>query len=315
MNPRKGSEYGEPTIEANSGAHDRGRKEDVMTMILTNDNHVERPIRIRLPLQFFAEGAGEGGNAGQAAGGTEAGSADTGAVDTSATPTETPEKGKTYTSEDAAAVAKQFKMVPHNAVKERYKTTFDKAGKYDAMSEHMTAVAEWYGVSLEDPEGLAKAILNDKALVKAKASELGVTEDVAQSLVEADAQNALNRAKEAVRVRQQEYSRMAEEERIVTETYPTFNFSKAAENKAFKALVDSGHSMKEAYEMSHHAELMTAAINAAKEEIRAEVRAEMEAAARRPKEGAAGQSVNSPTDVGKLHGAALDAFLESFLTK
>ena len=57
-----------------------------------------------------------------------------------------------------------------------------------------------------------------------------------------------------------------------------------------------------------------AAIAAAREQAKAEARAELEAAAGRPTEGATRQTGNSPTDPTKLHGAALDAFLESFLT-
>jgi hypothetical protein len=281
-------------------------------MMHLKNRDVELPCLLRLPLQFFAEG-NEGSGADMSTGSGEAAPAGDGG-------TETPTTGdagavKTYTPEEVAAVAKQAKLIPHNAVKDRYKSTFDKADKYDAMLTHLGAVAEKYGVSAEDPEGLARAILSNKDAVRVKAAELGVTDEVAKSLLEADAVNAINKARESARVRQEEYTRMSEEEAAVKAVYPTFDFSKAAGNKAFKTLVDSGVPMKEAYEMSHHAELTAAAITAAREQAKAEVRAELEDAASRPKEGAGGQTGNSPTDVSKLHGAALDAFLESFLTR
>lgn len=276
------------------------------------NSDVELPCLLRLPLQFFAEG-NEGSGADMSTGGGEAAPAGDGGTET----TTTGDAGavKTYTPEEVAAVAKQAKLIPHNAVKDRYKSTFDKADKYDAMLTHLGAVAEKYGVSAEDPEGLARAILSNKDAVRVKAAELGVTDEVAKSLLEADAVNAINKARESARVRQEEYTRMSEEEAAVKAVYPTFDFSKAAGNRAFKTLVDSGVPMKEAYEMSHHAELTAAAITAAREQAKAEVRAELEDAASRPKEGAGGQTGNSPTDVSKLHGAALDAFLESFLTR
>lgn len=281
-------------------------------MMHLKNSDVELPCLLRLPLQFFAEG-NEGSGADMSTGNAEAAPAGDGG---DATPT-TGEAGavKTYTPEEVAAVAKQAKLIPHNAVKDRYKSTFDKADKYDAMMTHLGAVAEKYGVSAEDPEGLARAILSNKDAVRVKAAELGVTDEVAKSLLEADAVAAINKARESARVRQEEYTRMSEEEAAVKAVYPTFDFSKAAGNKAFKTLVDSGVPMKEAYEMSHHAELTAAAITAAREQAKAEVRAELEDAASRPKEGAGGQTGNSPTDVSKLHGAALDAFLESFLTR
>lgn len=275
---------------------------------------VERFPMLRLSLQFFAEGAAEGGAGGSEGGGEAAPAGDGTSTDTSTTQG-AEGSGRKYTPEEVADVAKQAKLIPHNAVKDRFKSTFDKADKYDTMQTHMGAVAERYGVSLDDPEGLAKAILNDTARVKAKATELGVSEEVAKSIVEADAVAAMNRAVESARVRQQEYARMAEEEAEVKAAYPTFDFSKAAGNRAFKTLVDNGLSMKEAYEMSHHAELTAAAIAAAREQARAEAKAEFEAAASRPSEGATRQTASSPIDPSKLHGAALDAFLESFLTK
>lgn len=275
---------------------------------------VELPCLLRLPLQFFAEGDNGGSGADGSTGGGEAAPAGSGGTDTSTTQEGTGAP-KTYTPEEVAAVAKQAKLIPHNAVKDRYKSTFDKADKYDAMLTHMGAVAEKYGVSAEDPEGLARAILSNHDAVRVKAAELGVTDEVAKSLLEADAMTAINKARESARVRQEEYTRMSEEEAAVRAVYPNFDFSKASGSKAFKALVDSGVPMKEAYEMSHHAELTAAAISAAREQAKAEARAELEDAASRPKEGAGGQTGNSPTDVSKLHGAALDAFLESFLTR
>lgn len=282
-------------------------------MLHLENNEWERTRLLRIGLQFFAEGdGGADGGADTGAGGeaTPPAGGD-GAAESNTQPT----GSKTYTQEDAAAVAKQFGMIPHGAVKDRYKSTFDKAGKYDAVTTHMGAVAERYGVSLDDPEGLAKAILTDANLVKAKATEMGVTEEVARSVVAADAQNAMIRAREAERVRQEEFSRMANEEKAVREAYPTFDFNKASGNPAFKALVDSGLDMKTAYEMSHHAELTAAAISIAREQAKAEARAEIEANANRPKEGAAGQTGNSPTNVSELHGAALDKFLESYLSR
>lgn len=279
------------------------------------NNQCEQKDLLRLYLQFFAEGSGDGGGAGtEASGGTEA--APAGESTEAATDTQQSTETKTYTPEEVAAVAKQAHLIPHNAVRERYKSTFANADKYTAMKEHLGAVAERYGVSLDDPEGLAKAIMNDTALVQAKAAELGVSEDVAKSVVEAEATNAINRTREAERVRREEFERMSREEEDLKKVYPSFDFGKASENPSFKLLVDNGHSMRDAYEMSHHAELTQAAINAAVERAKAEALAEYRSNAERPTEGAATHNTgNSPTNVSELHGAALDAFLESYPRK
>lgn len=311
---------GHPTTRDNSDAHDTGRKE--VRMHLENSiTTAEVDPMLRLSLQFFAEGGGgAGAGDGGDAGGSEASPAGTEAKEPSGSASTSADGakdgGKTYTAEDAAAVAKQFKMIPHKAVKDRYSSTFAKAEKYDAISEHLGAVAEKYGVSMDDPEGLARAILSDSAIVKTKAAEMGVSEEVARNIVEADVRNAMNKAKETVRVQREEFDRMKAEEAEVKEAYPNFEYESVSKNKAFKALVDSGVSMKEAYEMAYSRQLSQAALPGLKEQIKEELRAEMNAAAARPHEGAAGRRTgNAPDDPAGLKGAELDKFLESFLSR
>ena len=256
------------------------------------NNQCEQKNLLRLYLQFFAEGSGDGGGAGtEASGGTE--TAPAGGGTEADTGTQQSAEPKTYTPEEIAAVAKQAHLIPIKSVPERYKSKFESADKYEAMKTHMGAVAERYGVSLDDPEGLARAIMHDSALVKAKAAELGVSEEVAQSVVEADATNAINRAREAERVRREEYERMKNEEEEVKKLYQNFDLSKEASNPLFKLLVDNGHSMLDAYEMTHRAELTNAAIVAAVERAKAEALAEYRSNAERPTEGASGRSTTA----------------------
>ena len=271
--------------------------------MLHSKNTCEYPTMLRLKLQFFAEGAGDGGSAGGDSGGTDTAPAG-GDGGSSGTKSE-----KTYTTEDRDAVAKQYGLIPHDAVKTRYKSKFDKAARYDSMATHMGAVAERFGVSLDDPEGLAKAILGDRSRIKSRALEMGVSEDVAETVIDAE----ITKAKEAARVRREEFDRMNQEEAAVREIYSSFDFAKESENKAFKALVDGGLPMKEAYEMTHHAELTRKAIADAVAQAKADALAEYQANAERPVEGASGQSrANAPTDVSGLKGKALDEFLENF---
>lgn len=273
-----------------------------------------------LDLQLFAEGAGDAGAGDGGAGGTAVPvSADTG--DGGGSPTQesgaesTASTPKTYSHEEAMEVARQHHMIPHNAVKERYKSTFDKAGKYDSFKSHFGAVAEKYGVSLDDPEALAHAIMTDPSIVREVAADQGVTDDVARTIVEAQAVTAMQKARMAAKVRADELSRMQAEEAAVKEAYPSFDFSTAAKNKNFKMLVDGGVPMKDAYEMSHHAVLSQAAIAAAREEARAEALAEREAVAGRPGEGAARSGGgNVSTDPSRLSREERKKLLDSYLT-
>ncbi len=275
------------------------------------NNKCEQKNLLRLYLQFFAEGSGDGGGTGaEASGGSDTAPAGDGGEASAGTQQST--ETKVYTPEEIAAVAKQAHLIPIKSVPERYKSKFENADKYEAMRTHMGAVSKRYGVSLDDPEGLARAIMNDSARVKAKAAELGVSEEVAQTVIEAE----ITKDIEDERVRREVFKRMRREEEDLKQIYPGFDFDRASENPSFKLLVDNGRPMREAYEMVNHAELTTAAINAAVEKAKAEAVAQYQANAERPMEGAGSHNTgNSPTDVSKLHGAALDSFLENFPAK
>lgn len=278
----------------------------------------ERPDMTRISLQFFAEGAsGEGGSDGSS--GAVDGGAPAGDTNDTGSTTSGGEGEKDFfeglSETDRNAFLKKHGLMFHSDAKRRYQGSVDKAAKYDAFSSHMGVVAERYGVSVDDPEGLAKAILNDPNRIRAKAVEMGVSEDVAKTIVAADATEAIRKAQMAERVRNEAYTRMREQEAEVKEAYPSFDIDKAGKNPAFSSLYDSGKfTMKEAYELAFGRELNAAAIEAAKQEARAAALAEYKANGERPDEGAAGQPGNARVDPSKLKGKALDDFLESFMT-
>ena len=288
-------------------------------MRLDNNTTWQDGKLLRLSLQFFAEGGGEGGTGGDSSGSGDMGApaGGTGTDTTTSTGGSTAEKDffEQMDTESRNAFLKKHGLMHHQAATKRYQGSVDKAGKYDALTSHLEAVAERYGVSVDDPEAFAKAILNDPAHVRAKAREMGVTEDVAKSLVAADANEALSRARAAQQVRADAFARAQAQEQEVKEAYPDFDMAKAQKNPAFKALYDTGNfSMREAYEMAFGRELHAAAIEVAKQEARAAALAERQANEGRPREGAAGYTGNASVDPSKLTGKALDDFLESFMT-
>ena len=256
---------------------------------------------LRLSLQFFAEGSGGDGGSGSTSGSGDSGApaGDTGTDTTTSTGGSTAEKDfyEQMDTESRNAFLKKHGLMHHQAASARYKGSVDKAGKYDALTSNLEAVAERYGVSLDDPEAFAKAILNDPARVKEKAREIGGSDEIAKELVYAETDKAMNKAKMAQKVRADAYTRSQAHEQEVKEAYPDFDLSKASGNHAFKALYDSGKfTMKEAYEMAFGRELNAAAIEAAKQEGKAAAIAEREANAGRPREGAAGGSTANAVD-------------------
>lgn len=270
-------------------------------MRLDNNTTWQDGKLLRLSLQFFAEGSGgDGGGGGQSGSGDSGAPAGgTGTDTTTSTGGSTAEKDffEQMDTESRNAFLKKHGLMHHQAASARYKGSVDKAGKYDALTSNLEAVAERYGVSLDDPEAFAKAILNDPARVKEKAREIGGSDEIAQELVYAETDKAMNKAKMAQKVRADAYTRSQAHEQEVKEAYPDFDLSKASGNPAFKALYDSGKfTMKEAYEMAFGRELNAAAIEAAKQEGKAAAIAEREANAGRPREGAAGGSTANAVD-------------------
>lgn len=288
-------------------------------MRLDNNTTWQDSKLLRLSLQFFAEGSGGDGGGGSTSGSGDSG-APAGGTDTETTTStggSTAEKDffEQMDTESRNAFLKKHGLMHHQAASARYKGSVDKAGKYDALASNLEAVAERYGVSLDDPEAFAKAILNDPARVKEKAREIGGSDEIAQELVYAETDRAMNKAKMAQKVRADAYTRSQAHEQEVKEAYPDFDMAKASGNPAFKALYDSGKfTMKEAYEMAFGRELGAAAIEAAKQEARAAALAEREANAGRPREGAAGHTGEASVDPSTLKGKDLDDFLASYLS-
>ena len=270
-------------------------------MRLDNNTTWQDGKLLRLSLQFFAEGSGgDGGGGGQSGSGdSETPAGGTGTDTTTSTGGITAEKDffEEMDTESRNAFLKKHGLVPHKAIAKRNQASVEKAGKYDVLTSSLEAVVERYGVSLDDPEAFAKAILNDPVRVTAKAREMGVSEDVAKGIIAADTTEAINKAKMAQKVRADAYTRSQAHEQEVKEAYPDFDLAKASVNHAFKVLYDSGKfTMKEAYEMAFGRELNAAAIEAAKQEGKAAAIAEREANAGRPREGAAGGSTANAVD-------------------
>lgn len=281
-------------------------------MMQSNEQWQDKPM-LKLNLQFFAEGSGEGG--GEGASGTDASGAPAGGAQTDTTTSEQ-DFYEQLDQDGRNAFLKKHGLMHHKTAQARYKGSVDKAAKYDKTVAAFGALSERYGVSMDDPEALAKAVMNDPSRVKAKAYELGTSEEIAAMYVAAETTEAMEKARLEQRVREDEYARSHAHEEEVKAVYPDFDLDKAGKNPAFKALYDSGNfTMKEAYELAFGGELHAASIEAAKNEARAAALAEYQANARRPREGAAGGSsagaVDKP-DFSKMTIAQKEEYLKRF---
>lgn len=272
----------------------------------TNQNEAAKLLR--LGLQFFAEGdsgAGSGaaasGAAGQPATGGQPSNAptasgnDTGNGNGAGQPA-----GKTYTDEDAAAVAKQFGLMNYETAKGRFKGALDKAHKHDDMSLRLGALAKRYGLEAgAKAEDVLAAIESDSGYIEKKARELGTDNETAKRYVSMEEQLARIEREKLDESDRQAMKKLSEQEQAVKAVYPDFDPEKAADNRVFKALVDSGVPMLDAYRAAYSADLTAKAVEAAKADAKKEAMEEYKRNGGRPREGASAGGGTNVGNVGK----------------
>lgn len=263
-------------------------------------------VSLALNLQAFAEDAGDAGADGAVVEGGGTTDADT--VDPS------PE-GKAYSREELDAIKKQYGLIDGRdmvrTAKTRFKSQFQKAEQLDKMGGLLDALGSRYGKEPTDYDGIAAAVMADESHVAARAAEMGVTREVAKHIMELEEQKKTRDRAERAAADAAAFARMQEMEREVAAAYPSFDFDVETQNPAFKALVDGGTSMLDAYEMIHHKDISKVAIDAAVAAAIDRTVADIRANGLRPLEGATMSPAPSSVEVdySKLSDAELDAII------
>lgn len=264
--------------------------------------------RLRLSLQFFAEGSGDAGSGaaasgaggqpvsgGQPSGAPTANGNNTGSGNGTGDPA-----GKTYTEEDAAAVAKQFGLMTYDTAKGRFKGALEKASKHDDMSLRLGALASRYGLAAgAKAEDVLAAIEGDESIVERKARELGTDKENAKKFLDMEARLARSDYEKQADKDRRAMEKLTAQEEAVKAVYPDFDPEKAADNRVFKTLVDSGVPMLDAYRAAYSADLTAKAVEAAKADARTEAMEEYKRNGGRPREGASAGGGTNVAHVGK----------------
>jgi hypothetical protein len=263
---------------------------------------------LRLGLQFFAEGDGGAGSGaaasgagGQPAAGGQPSDAPTASGNNTGSGSGTGQPaGKTYTDEDAAAVAKQFGLMTYDAAKKRFKGPLDKAHKHDDMSLRLGALATRYGLEAgATPDDVLAAIEKDRGYIEKKAMELGTDNETAERYVIMEEKLARIEREKLAESDRQAMKKLSEQEQAVKAVYPDFDPEKAADNRVFKTLEDSGVPMMDAYRAAYSVDLTAKAVEAAKADARNEAMEEYKRNGGRPREGASSGSGTNVANVGR----------------
>lgn len=281
---------------------------------MTETNGRATEALLRLGLQFFAEGTV--GDAGAGADGAEGvKSSDTHAEAKGAELSDpSTEKSGGKDDIDLTAIKREHGLMSPRDAAKRYAKQTEKAEHFDKLTPALTAAAARYGVDPGDYEALAKAISEDKSHVKEVAREFGIDEKAAQRIVDAQVQSAEFQRREAETRQAEANARFETEEAQVRELYKDFDLGESLKNPKFKAMVDAGLTMQEAYEAVNYKELTRLMVAAAVKEAEDKAAARMGTQGQRPKEGAsagaAGEGVS--LDYSKMSNQELDKILKQY---
>lgn len=253
---------------------------------MTETNGRASEALLRLGLQFFAEGAsGDAGSGGEGTEGVK--SPDTSSADGGAELSNpSTEKAGGKAEVDLTAIKREHGLMSPQDAAKRYAKQSEKAAYFDKLTPALTATAARLGIDPGDYDALAKAMTEDRTFVREKARAMGVSEEIAQTVVNAEIMNAeFNRSK-AEAEKAERNAMFEQEEAQVRSIYKDFDLGESLKNQKFKAMVDAGFSMQEAYEAVHQKELTQLLVAQAVKEAEDRLTARTGAQGQRPKEGA-----------------------------
>ena len=126
------------------------------------------------------------------------------------------------------------------------------------------ALAIKYGKSSDDFDGIRAAVDNDRAALEEQAAEQGLTVDQLLHYRQIESENARYKQQmeqaNSEREKADVLNRWNNEAEQLKTVYPGFDLEAEAQNPQFASLLGNGVDMKTAFEVIHHDELMTNAM-------------------------------------------------------
>lgn len=264
---------------------------------------------VALDLQIFAESDSSGSS------GAESGSAEgvnTDTANSGAAPSE-PSAGK-QGGVDIASIKREHGLMSYDDARGRFAKQIKQSEAYEAGAKMRKALAERYGVDPNDVEAMEAAVLADNSYVREFAKQNGMSDELAREHLRTKADAAAYNREMTDRATAEQDARIAQEEAKVKALYPDFDMAEAMKSRRFKAMMDSGMTMQEAYEAMNYRRLTEQAVEKAVRE--AEDRLSRAPATNRPNRPAEGASVgggaagSTGIDFDRMTDAELERWLD-----
>lgn len=264
---------------------------------------------VSLDLQIFAE-SNSSGSSGAESGSAEGVNTDT--ANSGAAPSE-PSAGK-QGGVDIASIKREHNLMSYEDARKRFETQIKQAEAYKAGAKTRKALAERYGVDPNDEEALEAAVLADNSYVREFAKQNGMSDELAREHLRTKADAAAYNREMTDRATAEQDALIAQEEAKVKALYPDFDMAEAMKSSRFKAMMDSGMTMQEAYEAMNYRRLTEQAVEKAVRE--AEDRLSKAPATNRPNRPAEGASAgggaagSTGIDFDRMTDAELERWLD-----
>ena len=264
---------------------------------------------VALDLQIFAESDSSGSS------GAESGSAEgvnTDTANSGAAPSE-PSAGK-QGGVDIASIKREHGLMSYDDARGRFAKQIKQSEAYEAGAKMRKALAERYGVDPNDVEAMEAAVLADNSHVREFARQNGMSDELATEHLRAKSAAAAYNRDMTDRATAEQDARIAQEEAKVKALYPDFDMAEAMKSNRFKAMMDSGMTMQEAYEAMNYRRLTKQAVEKAVRE--AEDRLSKAPATNKPNRPAEGASVgggaagSTGIDFSRMTDAELERWLD-----
>lgn len=258
-----------------------------------------KTFNLKLNLQAFAEGAGDGG--------TASGTADVGLANPNGSDLSEMIYGKTESqtdltnpTENKADRAKAFDDLIKGEFKEEYahrvqdtvqkrlKGSKEIVDKYNALSPTLEILARKYGVDASDVEALNKAIEEDDSYFEDEALEKGITVAQLKEIRKMERENADLRRQMEERANQEQAERdvalWMEQAKEARKTFPSLDLGEELKNDEFLKLLKDGISVGTAYFAIHNKELVPQAMQYTAKAVEEKLTNKIIASGARPQE-------------------------------
>lgn len=220
-----------------------------------------------LDLQLFAEGAAASGAGASAVGSTGAMSG-TGESTQAAVAAEGVEPSQEDRAEQYKKFREDYKQEIDNefqtTLRKRLKSANDFKGKVNPIME---ILAEKYNCNADDVDAISKALADDDSLYEEAALAEGMSVERMKELKMLRRENSAYKAAEddAARLAEerQAWQLLQQEESEVKKVYKNFDLATELKNPEFASLLKNKVSMKRAYEVIHHDEMIPAVMQLA----------------------------------------------------